>query len=168
MNDLSVKVDEILAKIAYAVTAGRDEIEIPTLKELEGAMKQRIHNKGQDSKGERIGINSKLKGLYTKGYERKKRDGGVFNGRSYAGSGDTHIYPINLQLHGDLMKEFTVGVKNGLNVLEFQTDLARKKVERHEKSYNTVIYKPSDEELEDAKEIMRIGVRTVLRKYVTS
>lgn len=157
-------VADILKKVNLIIKDKKDEIEIPALKELEGAMKQRIHNKGLDSNGDKIGMRGALQGKYTKAYERRKEKGGKFNKRYYAGSGEEHIYPINLQLHGDLLKEFTVGVKDGVNVLEFQTELAAKKVERHETTYKTKIYEPSKKDQEGFKDVLLLGVGEVLRK----
>ena len=157
-------VEEILKKVGIIISEKKGEIEIPALKELEGAMKQRIHNKGLDSNGDKIGIKGALLGKYTKAYERRKTKGGNFNKRRYAGSGEEHIYPINLQLHGDLLKDFTVGVKDGVNVLEFQTELAAKKVERHETTYKTKIYEPSKKDQEGFREVLLTQVGEVLRK----
>lgn len=162
-RNLVETVEIILIRAAAVVENHRDEIEIPALKEMEGSMKQRIHNKGQDSSGDRIGSKTERQGKYTKGYERRKTNGGLIGGRTYAGSGG-NIYPINLQVHGDLLKDFTVGTKENLNVLEFQTDLSRKKAERHEKSYKTDIYRPSDNELEGFKDVLLIGIDEVIRK----
>jgi hypothetical protein len=162
-RNLVETLDTILARLTFVIQQNNDDIELPALKELEGSMKQRIHNKGQDSDGKRIGLNSKRKGLYTKSYEKKKRDGGIIGGRIYAGSGG-NLYPINLQLHGDLLKDFTVGISRGRNVLQFQTSIATKKAERHEKSYNTAIYKPSEDELEGFKDVLVISVGEVLKK----
>ena len=139
---------------------------------MEGAMKQRIHNKGLDSVGDRIGMKTNRAGFdvarlgkYTKQYERRKENGGKIGGRVYAGSGD-NIYPINLQLHGDLMKDFTVGIDDGRSVLHFQSELSPKIVEKQEKNYNTVIYKPSENEKEGFKDVLLEGVGEVFKKYL--
>lgn len=131
----------------------KDAIEIPALKEAEGSMKRRIHNSGQDSEGNRIGIKSKRGGLYSKGYERRK--GKIV--------GEGNLYPINLQLRGDLLKGYTVGQLQGRNVLEFQDDLSRKKAGRHEENYNTELFKPSQQELEDIQEVWLLGFEEALR-----
>lgn len=156
-------LDLILERAAYALQTRKDEVDIPALKELEGSMKQRIHNKGLDSNGERIGIKGKLAGKYSPGYEKRKRDGGIIAGRSFSGTGEANLYPINLQLHGDLLKGFTVGTSGGNSVLEFQDELSRVKAGRHEDNYNTEIYRPSESEMDDFKEVYLAGFEEVLR-----
>lgn len=163
-RNLEDTVDLALKRVAHVMTTRRDAFEIPALKELEGAMKQRIHNKGKDVTGERIGVKGRLAGKYSPAYERRKKAGGVFNGRRFAGTGEANIYPINLQLHGDLMKGFTVGDLSGQNVLEFQDELSRTKAGRHEEEYNTVIYKPSDDELEGFTEVWLDQFEDVLKE----
>lgn len=121
----------------------RDFIEIPALKEAEGSMKQRIHNLGKDSDGRRIGLNNKRAGKYSPGYEKRK----------IKIVGANNIYPINLQLKGDLIKGYTVGRSGERNVLEFQDELSRKKAGWAEENYKTELFKPSDQELEDIKEV---------------
>ena len=162
-RNLVETLEIILSRAQFALKSRKDEVEIPALKELEGAMKQRIHNKGQDVNGDRIGIKGKLAGLYSKGYEKRKEKGGTFSGRKFAGTGAGNLYPINLQLHGDLLKDFTVGVSGGNTVLEFQTPLSAIKAARHEDTYNTVIYQPSEAELEGFKDVYIAGLEEVLR-----
>lgn len=181
-----IPIDQLASKIemAFEVLAReKDSIEIPALKECEGSMKQRIHNRGQDSDGNRIGIKGKNKGLYSKPYEKYKLEAlGYKKVRGYttksgkdvesfyrrkvkddSGYGG-NLYPINLQLRGDLSKNFTVGVKNETNVLEFQDELSAKKVERHEKSYNTDIYKPSQSEIEGVRDVYILGFKKALEE----
>jgi len=131
----------------------KDSIEIPALKEAEGAIKRRIHNDGQDSEGNRIGIKSKRGGLYSKGYERRKG--------KIVGAGN--LYPINLQLRGDLLKGYTVGIFQGRNVLKFQDELSQKKAGWNEENYNTELFKPSQQELEDVQEVWILGFEEALR-----
>lgn len=131
----------------------KDLIEIPTLKELEGSLKQRIHNEGKDSENETIGVKGKRKGKYSPSYEKRKKE--------VVGE---DVYPINLQLNGDLLRGYTVGTEGGRNVLKFQDDLSKKKMARHEKSYNTEIMKPSSQELDDMKEVLITQVEIALKE----
>lgn len=149
ISDLAKELDKAIAGIIKA----RDFIEVPTLKEIEGSMKQRIHNNGTDSKGMVIGINSPRKGKYSPGYEKRKAEI----------TGEDNLYPINLQLHGDLIKGYTTGRSGDANVLQFQDDLSRKKAGRHEEYYEAEIMRPSESELEDAKEVMRSQAKDVLK-----
>lgn len=130
----------------------KDAIEIPTLMEIEGAVKQRVHNQGLDSNGVTIGVNGKNKGKYTRSYER-------FKARKVG----EDIYPINLELNSDLRKGYTTGTASGVNVIKFQDDLSQKKAGRHEENYKTQIFRPSLNNLEDAKEVMRKQGEAVLR-----
>ncbi len=153
-----------LEKLAVIAIKDIDSIHIPFLKEIEGSTKQRIHNNGKDSNGNIIGIKNKRHGRYSPGYERKKR--------KIAGE---HLYPINLQLTGDLMRSFSVGKKGDKPVLEFH-DMSIYPISNKfdgkpsslaailEKIYKTDIYRPSNEQLEDAKEVLRLGVREALKK----
>lgn len=142
IDQLYDRIDEVFSAIAK----NKDRIEIPPLLEIEGAMKQRIHNNGISSDGTAIGDK------YSRGYER-------FKGRK-VGQGD--LYPINLQLEGDLIKGYTTGNKGGENVLMFADDFSRDKAGWNEKNYNKVIFKPSEVEVEDGGEIFQSQVRDVL------
>jgi hypothetical protein len=99
-------------------------------------------------------IGKERAGKYSPGYERVKV--------KKVGAGD--LYPINMQLKGDLLREFTVGLNNGQYVLKFQTELAAIKVAAAEKNYKTDIYRPSNDQLEDAKEVLIEGVKNVLKE----
>jgi hypothetical protein len=127
-------------------------IAVPYLKELEGSTKQRIHNEGKDSDGQQIGLKNERKGKYSKGYENRKK--------KIVGEGN--LYPINLQLKGDLLRSFTVGNENGIPVLRFQDEENANKAAYNEKNFKTDIYKPTTQQLEDAKEVMVIGIREVM------
>ncbi len=149
-----------ITKLATAIDRGyqileekKDFIEIPALKEAERSMKRRIHNAGKDSDGGRIGIKTARAGKYSPGYEKQKEKI----------SGASNLYPINLQLRGDLLKGYTVGQLDGRNVLEFQDPLSRKKAERQEKNYKTEIFRPSDQELEDVKEVLILQFEDAMR-----
>lgn len=144
MKDL----DKSLANIAENV----DSVALPYLKELEGSTKQRIHNFGKDSDNNTIGSKSTRGGRYSPGYERKK-------GKIVGGD----LYPINLQMKGDLMKSFTVGLELGKPVLKFQDELNAKKAGYAEKNYKTEIYKPSEDQLEDAVEVLIDGIKEFLQ-----
>lgn len=148
-NELASK----LAGMEDEIARQKDFIEIPALKELEGSMKQRIHNKGQDYDGTRIGIKSKRAGLYSPGYER-------FKAKKV---GQANLYPINLQLSGDLLKDYTVGKENGENVIKFQTESARLKAGVNEGRYNTEVFRPSSQELEDLKEVYLDGLKRAIQ-----
>ena len=140
-----------------------DTIAIPYLKEIEGSTKQRIHNKGLDSNNQQIGINAPRAGRYSPGYERRKKNGGIINGRKYSGSGE-RIYPINLQVHGNLKRSFTVGTANNKAVLRFQEDKQSEIAAFNEKNFNAEIYRPSDEQLEDMKEVLILSLEDFLRR----
>ncbi len=138
---------ERLDEVANAIARNKDKIEIPPLLEIEGAMKQRIHTNGIASNGTQIGDK------YSRGYER-------FKGRK-VGQGD--LYPINLQLEGDLIKGYTTGNKGGENVLMFQDSFSRDKAGWNEENYNKDIFKPTVQEIEDGGEIFISEVRDVLK-----
>ena len=97
-------------------------------------------------------VNGKNKGKDTRSYER-------FKARKVG----EDIYPINLELNSDLRKGYTTGTASGVNVIKFQDDLSQKKAGRHEENYKTEIFKPSLNNLEDAKEVMRKQGEAVLR-----
>ena len=147
-----VNLEKFIVKAYDRLSESKDSIEIPALKECERSMKQRIHNKGTDSSGNRIGLKNKYAGKYSPGYEKRKAKI----------SGD-NLYPINLQLEGDLIKGYTVGSSGGKNVLQFQDDFSKRKAEFAEKNYNTEIFKPAAQELEDVKEVFLIGFEEALR-----
>lgn len=147
-----------------------DRIAIPYLKEIEGSTKQRIHNQGKDSNDEIIGINSKGKGRYSPGYERSKSIQLGYTKKLKKGQRKTgtesyeQIYPINLQLKGDLLRAYTVGIEGDKSVLKFQDDFNSNKAAWNEKNFKTDIYRPSDEQLEDSKEILLESVQEVIRE----
>ena len=139
--------DEIKEDIEKTLTQfvnENDAIAIPYLKEFEGSMKQRIHNKGLDSSGQVIGTKAKRGGKYSPGYEKKK----------IKRVGQANIYPINLQFKGDLLRSFTVGTTNDKAALRFQDESNSNKAAFNEKNFKTDIYRPSESELEDAKEVL--------------
>ena len=146
---MKVTIDQLFDKlddVFNAIARNKDQIEIPPLLEIEGAMKQRIHTDGIASDGTQIGDK------YSRGYER-------FKGRK-VGQGD--LYPINLQLEGDLIKGYTTGNKGGENVLMFQDTFSRDKAGWNEENYNKPIFKPAPQEIEDGGEIFQSQVRDVL------
>lgn len=149
-----VELDKVLGVVNQYIEANSDFIEIPTLLEIERSMKMRIHNEGKDSDDNILGTKNDRKGKYSPGYERYK-------GRK-KGTGD--MYPINLQFEGDLIKGYTVGTTNNKNVLKFQDDLSVTKAAKQELNYKTEIFRPSVDELEDAKEVMRAQAESLLRK----
>lgn len=151
-----------LSKIEKIFLEGFDYAATPYFKELEGSAKQRIHRDGLDSKGKLIGAKSKRKGRYSPGYEKQKR--------KRSGS---NVYPINLQVDGNLSRAYTVGTSQGKPVLQFQDGsiypISSKfdgkpssLVALHESYYKTEIYRSSKQELKDAKEILRDTVREEL------
>jgi hypothetical protein len=151
---------ERITKTLNDVVNSVDQVAIPYLKELEGSTKQRIHNKGRDSDHQQIGIKNKRAGRYSPGYEKRKKKGGKINGTQYAGSGED-IYPINLQLHGDLLRSFTVGTAQGKPVLRFQDDFNSNKAAWNERNFKTEIYKPSEDQLDAAKEILLSELKSI-------
>jgi hypothetical protein len=145
---------EKITQSFFLIAENLESVSLPYLKELEGSTKQRVHNKGKDSEGNIIGIKGKNGGKYSPGYEKKK-------GKKV---GNGNLYPINLQYKGDLFREFTVGLESGKYVLKFQTELSSIKVAAAEKNYKTDIYKPSDDQLDDAKEVLVEGVKDFLKE----
>jgi len=142
----------------------QDEVTIPYLKEIEGSTKQRIHNEGKDSNEQTIGLKSKHGGRYSPGYEKKK----------HKQQGE-HFKGINLQLTGKLKDSYTVGVEENKPVLKFHDDPVYPSSSKfdgtpsslvviHSANYNTELYKPSDQEMEDAKEVLLLGIKAVLKK----
>lgn len=145
-----------------------ESVSIPFLKEIERSNKRRIHNKGLDSSGKDvIGRKSERRGRYSPGYEKKKR----------AISGDSNLYPINLQLSGNLLRSQTVGTEQGKPVLKFQDGRVypispgfdgkpSSLMAIHEKRYNTSIVKPSGQQMKDGGEVLKIGVDELIRSLV--
>lgn len=129
-----------------------ESVALPYLKDLEGSTKQRIHNKGQDSEGDTIGIKSKRGGKYSPGYEKRK--GKIV--------GDGNLYPINLQLKGDLFRSFTVGLSQGKYVLRFQDEKNAAKAGYAESNYKVDIYRPSNGQLEDSTEVLADAMKDFL------
>lgn len=145
------ELNDIFAKALNHFAQHVDEVTIPYLKELEGSTKQRIHNKGVATDGTLIGQNKGNR--YSPGYEKKK-------GKK-VGAGN--LYPINLQYDGDLLRSFTVGTSAGKPVLRFQDQANSDKAAYLEKLYKKDIYRPSEEQLADTVEVLRIGVEKVLK-----
>ncbi len=129
-----------------------ESVALPYLKELEGSTKQRIHNKGKDSEGDTIGAKSKRVGKYSPGYEKIKG--------KVVGSGN--LYPINLQLKGDLFRSFTVGLSQGKYVLRFQDEKNAAKAGYAERNYKVDIYRPSNDQLEDSTEVLADAMKDFL------
>ena len=155
---------EVLSSIIENAVNKIQSAAIPYLKELEGSTKQRIHNKGLDSDGQIIGAKSKRGGRYSPGYEKQKRK-----------KSGVELYPINLQLNGDLSRAYTVGIFANKPVLQFHRGKLYPSSAKfdgkpaslaaiHSANYNTDIYRPSDEQLEDAKEVLIKGIEDVLRR----
>lgn len=152
-----ITVEQILAKIQAGlifIAQNKDYVEIPALKGMEGSIKRRIHNEGKDSNGDTIGIKGKRGGRYSPAYEKFKKKI----------TGTENLYPINLQLDGDLIKGYGVGVNNGKNVIDFLDELSKKKIEKHETNYKTEIIKPSASDLEEFKMIYINRLKTVIRQ----
>jgi hypothetical protein len=143
------KLDNIVKQILIDLDRfidARDEFEIPALKRLEGDVKFRIHNEGLASDGTKIGAR------YSSIYEKFKAQ--------IVGTGN--LYPINLELYGDLRKSLTTGVEGGLNVMGFQDDVNRKKAAVNETRYRKDIYKPSGSEVQDMGETLALQIRDVI------
>jgi hypothetical protein len=149
-----------LSKDLQFIANNVDSIAIPYLKELEGSIKNRIHNLGKDSNGAVIGIRGKRQGKYSPGYERVKA---IAVNRD---PDNRNVYPINLQLNGDLLRQFTVGTQSGKPVLKFQTDLEATKAAAHELNYKTEIHRPSESELDDGLEVLIIGLKEFLMDHL--
>lgn len=148
-----MKAIQDIAKSLHFVANNIESVALPYLKDIEGSTKQRIHNKGKDSNNQIIGTNSKRGGKYSPGYEKRKS--------KIVGS---NIYPINLQLKGDLLRSFTVGISNGVYVLRFQDDQNTLKAAYNEERYNADIYKPSNDQLDDAKEVLIDSMKELLQE----
>lgn len=146
------KLGETLQAAAASIMANRDFIEVPTLLEIEGAVKQRVHNNGTDSGGSRIGLKNSRAGKYSPGYEKRKEK--IFG---------NDVYPINLYLTGDLQRGYTTGKEGGKNVIKFQDELSRKKAGWAEDNFKVEIFRPSEGELKDAESVLKAGVSAVLR-----
>lgn len=161
-----ITLDDALEKIEQSfvcIQREKDKIEIPALKEIERSMKVRIHTKGKDSFGDDIGKNSKRKGRYSPGYEKRKREGFTDSrGRRYAGTND--LYPINLELFGDMRRSYSVFSLRGQNVMGFQDDFQKMKADKMGEYYRTSIFRPSKQELEDSKEVFVKQIESVLKK----
>ena len=56
-----------------------------------------------------------------------------------------------------------MGLSGGKYVLKFQTELAAIKVGAAEKNYKTDIYKPSEDQLDDAKEVLADSMKDFLK-----
>lgn len=141
-----------------------DKIRLPYMKEMEASTKDRIHNLGLDSDNKKIGLKSKRKGRYSPGYAKRKRKAED---------------KINLRDEGELMRAYTVGQEHGEAVLKF-TDVVTYKsgkgfdgkpaslAEIHSVTYNTDIYRPSNEQLKDNEEVIEINLRKVLKNALNS
>lgn len=146
-SQILLRLENAIEKIYHS----KDEVEIPCLKEVERSIKRRIHNEGKDTNGDQIGIKGKRGGKYSPAYEKFKMKI----------VGDS-IYPINLQLYGDLIKGYGVAVKNGSNVICFLDELSELKMTKMEKLYKTDIIRPSNEDLDNLKEIYLTRLKNVL------
>lgn len=140
----------------------RDEFELPALFELEGAMKLRIHTDGLDSENQKLGLKNRRGGLYSKGYEKLKSEGGKIGGRSFSGAG-SNVYPINLFVFGDLARGYSTGKKGGSSVIAFNSTDAHDKAIYAENNYNTEIFKPTETELQDMEAVLKQGIDEVLK-----
>ncbi len=148
--------DEIKADIEKKLTEFKensDVIAVPYLSNYQGAITERIHSRGLNSNDQIIGINASRNGKYSPGYERLKKKGGIINKKFYRGSGEL-IYPINYEVHGELKRQFLVQESNGKAYLGIRTEEQQKIAGYLEKYYKNEVYKPTESELEDAKEVL--------------
>ena len=150
------QLDNIVQKIKDAWLENVPSATVPYFKELEGSTKQRIHNDGMDSDGVQIGLKNSRKGSYSPGYARRK----------VKIVGEANLYPINLQLLGDLLGAFTTGTEGGKPTLKFQTENAANIAAYNEKNFKTDIYRPSRQQLDDANEVLEIGIREFLQDTI--
>ncbi len=150
------QVNNFVEKLQEAWINDVPGVTIPYFKELEGSTKQRIHNDGQDSDGQTIGMKNERKGKYSTGYAKRKAKI----------VGDARLYPINLQLRGDLIRKFTTGTEAGKPTLKFQTQEAANIAAYNEQNFKTDIYRPSTQQMDDAKEVLEIGIRDFLQDTI--
>lgn len=117
---------------------GSDAISRPAfaaLKRLEGEMKRRVHQNGQDVNGQQLKTFSKKKlGSYSLAYGKKRDKAG------------RQVSVKDLEFHGNLRRAITVGTYENGYALGFLYDKARLIAEGQEGQTRTTIFAPSDEE----------------------
>lgn len=135
-----------------------EQIGLPIMLEILSVNKQRIHHDGLDSSKVRIGLKSKNRGKYSKGYER-------FKGKIVR-----TVYPINLFLDGDLERAQEVAtVDNDLVIwinknIKYGSIDASELAHHHEATYNTAIFPPNQT---DVSNVIADIVPKLLEQYYT-
>lgn len=129
------------------IDAELERVEISTLKTLEGDMKRRIHNDGEDSFGKSMGGYSKAWAIVRKEQGRQ-------------------IAKKDLQFTGDLFERVVVGKSENQNVLGYLIDDDRLKVEENEAYLNTKIYDLSVNEAGEVGLNLQIGIEEIIQEYL--
>ena len=123
-----------LRKIVTATIRAANRAEIAALKSLEGAMKVRIHQYGEDER-------ENLFGAYSPGWAkvRKKR----FKQTDF----------VDLDFEGDLIKGYKLGKTiDRLNALGFVDDWSAQKARDNEHHFGKTIFSPTEPEWEEAED----------------
>ena len=119
---------------------------------LHGLISRRVHNRGLDHRGKRIGLNSKRKGSYSPGWRRER----LAKGRQ--------VKRIDMEYESDLRRHFRMVIDDKGVRLSVLSELQIAKLEGAEKRYKTKIYDPMPNELSEAKEVFIRIFRQELQK----
>ena len=107
--------DSYSAKVQKAIGFA----EISALKRVEGLMKNRIHNRGQNSEDTSIGT-------YSVGWAKKRKAKG------------RQVAYVDLQVEGNLIRGYSVGIFEGQNALGFTSELYPLIREKQEENYGSI------------------------------
>lgn len=148
-------IDEVITKMERGfdcLEKNLDAVALPAMKSLEGAMGQRIHNDGKKSDGSSIGEYS---ARYAKYRQSKGRQTGY----------------VDLEDTSTLRSALQTGEVNGKPVLMLNPNVGYEKSSKrakeiagyHEDHYGE-IYKPTKDEMEEVKEIIKLQLGKQVKK----
>jgi len=155
MPTFTGSIEQVFAKMERGfdcLEENLDEIALPVMKALEGAMTQRIHNEGKKSDGSSIGTYS---ARYAKYRQSKGRQTGY----------------VDLEDTSTLRSALQTGEVNGKPVLMLNPNVGYEKSSKrakeiagyHEEHYGE-LYKPTNEEMDEVKEIVKLQLKKQVKE----
>jgi hypothetical protein len=140
------KITSELANVIIAVRKGRQKYQTAACNITGSMMRKRIHNKGLNSDGGKIG-------KYSEDYAKKRRDGLKIGKETFSG---LRTDTVDLEVSGDLRRSLITGRQGKNVVLGITGTLNRKKAEGQEENFGE-IYLPTDEETAAAeKQVIKL------------
>ena len=145
------QIGDVLDNAVDCLEGLRDSWEIPALNEIESGIKIQLHRDGQDHEGRLITDGVRFTSprtptnSYSSIYARRRQAAGRQTERADANFSD------------GLINGYGVGRRSGRNVIDFQDDESRRKAGYLEELYQKELFRPSEQLLEDAVEILTDG-----------